>query len=279
MLFENMTHEDFISVTTSKVDGAWNLHNTLSSSPLDFFITLSSVAGVIGNRGQAAYSAANVFLDGFMSWRRSQGLPGTSIDLTAVSNVGYLAETGSGRQEEILKNIGSETIDESEVLSLLAASLTQILKHTQCVTGLAIPDPAATLDSNFWIHDPRFTSLLESAQSLLSTTSSSFTSTIPLPQLLRTTPTHATATPLIYTSLLAKLSSVLGLPIEDLDNPSNSISGLGLDSLVAIEIRNWIARETEANVQVLELLSCGSIGGLAELIAGKSRLLSGKPKE
>jgi hypothetical protein len=51
MLFENMSLEDFTAVARSKVEGAWNLHNALINSPLDFFIVLSSVAGIIGNRG------------------------------------------------------------------------------------------------------------------------------------------------------------------------------------------------------------------------------------
>ena len=67
VLFEKMTFEQWNAVVSSKVAGAWNFHHALqaSSTPLDFFICISSVAGAVGNRGQAAYAAANTFLDSF----------------------------------------------------------------------------------------------------------------------------------------------------------------------------------------------------------------------
>ena len=52
-------------------------------------------------------------------------------------------------------------------------------------------------------------------------------------------------------------------PIEELD-PASPISVYGLDSLVAIEIRNWITRELEANLQILEILTSDSVPALAQ---------------
>ncbi len=94
VLFEKMTYAQWTSVVSPKVSGAWNFHHALQSNaiPLDFFVLLSSAAGAVGNRGQAAYSAANCFLNAFAQFRLSQGLPASSIDLTAVSDAGYLAE-------------------------------------------------------------------------------------------------------------------------------------------------------------------------------------------
>ena len=77
-----------------------------------------------------------------------------------------------------------------------------------------------------------------------------------------------------YEALAAKLAQVLVLSLEDMD-PSITVVSLGLDSLVAIEIRNWIAREANANVQVLELLSGGSLMALAEIILNKSQAYTG----
>ncbi|KAG9713115.1 putative polyketide synthase, partial [Aureobasidium melanogenum] len=57
ILYEQMTLDDFSAVVNPKVAGTLNLHNSLGTSELDFFIALSSVAGVVGNRGQAAYAA------------------------------------------------------------------------------------------------------------------------------------------------------------------------------------------------------------------------------
>jgi acyl carrier protein len=63
------------------------------------------------------------------------------------------------------------------------------------------------------------------------------------------------------------------LEIEDMD-VSRSLGNYALDSLVAIEVRNFITREFEANMQVLELLSSGSIDSLAKAICGKSKLVN-----
>ncbi|KAA8573978.1 hypothetical protein EYC84_005518 [Monilinia fructicola] len=76
----------------SQIQGAWNFHNALKSQQLDFFVAISSAAGAVGNRGQAAYSAANTFLNAFVQYRLAQNLPASSLDLTAVSDAGYLAE-------------------------------------------------------------------------------------------------------------------------------------------------------------------------------------------
>ncbi|OKL60218.1 hypothetical protein UA08_04929 [Talaromyces atroroseus] len=273
MLFENMTFDDFQSVSKCKVEGAWNLHHSLARSPLDFFIALSSVAGVVGNRGQAAYSAANVFLDGFMEYRRCQGLPGTSIDLAAVTDVGYLANSDPSRRQEVVKNIGGATINESEVLSLLALAISGSYTtsgQSQIITGLEATDG---LDS-FWLHDSKFTVIRESVQSLVGH-SLKDAKELPLRIAVKGATSKEEAVQICYSALATKLATVLGIAAEDMDT-STRVSSLGLDSLVAIEIRNWIAREADANIQVLELLSSESLVKLAELILSKSKLAGPK---
>lgn len=253
---------DFQAVTDSKVSGAWNLHDALEPHPLDFFIVLSSVSGMIGNKGQAAYAAANVFLDGFMEWRRSQGLPGTSLALTAVRDAGYLASVDSARRAEVLRTIGTEGMTEAEVLALLAAAVTGDLAH-QAIIGLA-----SSTREPLWPQDAKFDLLTPKS---LEGNGETANDEISLP--LHVQIAHATSKEekvrICYGALAAKLAQVLVLNQDDIE-PSLSVSALGLDSLVAIEIRSWIAREARANVQVLELLSTGSLGAVAELIVGKS---------
>ncbi|KAK0724065.1 KR domain-containing protein [Lasiosphaeris hirsuta] len=89
---------------------------------LDYFVVLSSVAGILGSRGQGAYAAANTSLDSFVQYRVRNGLPGTSLDLTAVAGAGYLAENAA-QEEDIIRNFGNETVSEQEVLALLSAAV------------------------------------------------------------------------------------------------------------------------------------------------------------
>ncbi|THY20662.1 polyketide synthase [Aureobasidium pullulans] len=268
VLYEQMTTDDFNAVVNPKVAGTLNLHNTLESSELDFFIALSSVAGVVGNRGQAAYAAANVFLDTFMAHRNAQGLPGTSLDLTAVSDVGYLADN-SERAADVLRNLGGETIEESEILGLLTAAVTGKItaSNNHVITGLKIQPGSEP----FWSHDAKFSNLLAAAVS--QTSQEGGNANVPLPQALKTAGSSDKALEVLYAALVTKLAAVLMLSVEEME-PSAAVASYSLDSLAAIEVRNWIAREADANVQVLELLTSPSLMELAKLILKKSKLVS-----
>jgi hypothetical protein len=54
----NSTHEDWLNITTPRIQGAWNLNELLPD--LDFFVALSSFLGAHGNVGQSIYSGTAV---------------------------------------------------------------------------------------------------------------------------------------------------------------------------------------------------------------------------
>ncbi|MGW5401549.1 SDR family NAD(P)-dependent oxidoreductase [Streptomyces sp. NPDC003952] len=86
-----LTDDLIEQVWRGKAEGAWHLHQATTGHPLDFFATYSSMASLIGSPGQAAYAAANAFLDDLTTWRRSHDLPATAI------NWGAWAEAGRGQ--------------------------------------------------------------------------------------------------------------------------------------------------------------------------------------
>lgn len=274
VLFEKMSFEQWDAVVQPKVAGAWNFHRALASTStvLDFFVALSSAAGAVGNRGQAAYAAANCFLNAFVQYRRRLGLPASSIDLTAVSDVGYLAENAE-RQAQVAETLGGDTIAEKEVLALLAAAVTGRMGQScndHCITGLKI-DPAQP--APFWVDDAKFSYLKAAAAAQAENLSNSATTNVSLSSAVKAAKGHEQALDIVCEGLMTKVSAVLMVPREEMD-ASRPIVVYGLDSLVAIEIRNWITRELEASLQVLELLTSSSITALAETILKKSKLVS-----
>ena len=277
MLFESMEFEDYRTVVQSKIDGAWHFHHALSDEPpLDFFILLSSVAGIVGNRGQAGYSAANTFLDAFAQYRRRKGLKATSLDLSAVADIGYLAGK-SERTEQVLKTLSGTTMVGTEVLALIDAAIDGHVDQTcnaQCITGLALDDSS---NFPFYASDGKFSHLRKAALARDSNVGGGSSSTrLSIAEQIKRAADVTTAQNIIADGLRDKLSSILMIPPEVMEarQSTTSIAAFGLDSLNAIELRNWIGGlGLGVHLQVLELLTSGSLDDLAKSVLSKSRVV------
>lgn len=274
MLFEKMTFEDYEAVIRSKVSGAQNFHESYLKDEIDFFIMLSSVAGIVGNRGQAAYAAANTYLDALARHRQLNGSAATTLNLTAVDDVGYLAGDAS-KKSEVLKNLSGSTMSENEVLSLVDATIggqVQSSCGAQCITGLHFDDPSSL---PFYASDGKFNHLREAA--LANSTgpnSGSVLTEQPIAEKLKRVTSHQEAIQLVTAALSQKLGAILMIAPEDMEAQQSAvtITAFGLDSLNAIELRNWIGKELQTHLQVLELLTSGRLPDLASLVLRKTRL-------
>jgi NADPH:quinone reductase-like Zn-dependent oxidoreductase/NAD(P)-dependent dehydrogenase (short-subunit alcohol dehydrogenase family)/acyl carrier protein len=120
----------FHTAFAAKALGAWNLHTACADKDLDFFVMYSSVAALFGSAGQGNYAAANAFLDALAYARSGQGLPGMSIQWGPFSEVGMAAARAGGIERLSERGAASFTPDEGLAL------LSRLFKRPRPVTGL-----------------------------------------------------------------------------------------------------------------------------------------------
>ncbi|KAJ5788763.1 Acyl transferase/acyl hydrolase/lysophospholipase [Penicillium paradoxum] len=257
---EHMKVDDYLHVMGPKYHGTWNLHRNLPAD-LDFFLLLSSISGVIGNATQAAYAAGCAFMDAFAGYRRNIGLPGVSLDLGTITDVGYLAENKDLAAK--MERQGFQGTDTPTLLSLIHVAISPPSGGGQFVTGLGQwreIDSLGNFDAPLFSHfRHRFQKHGKSA--VLEDSMQVFKAELGAAQ------TVDQATVIICNALSRKVASHLAIPIENI-NPSNLVSEYGVDSHVAVELRNWILRLMDCTIPILELLA-KSISELSHKIASQ----------
>ncbi len=251
---EQLDHEKMSKVLAPKVLGAWNLHSQTLDCELDFFVLFSSVSTIFGNPGQGNYVAANVALDAFAHHRRWLGLPAVSIRWGALGQVGYLA-----RHEEIsqfLDQQGLKQFSPDEALRCLANVIRADV--TQAV--------AARMDWGRWsqayprsANSPRFSEALRGIADQQTQESSESV----LDSLLRLAAQERQA--FLEDYLAEKIGKVLRTSGSKL-NPDNPVTDHGLDSLMALELKNRVDTDLETDLSITSLLQGPSIRDLATLL-------------
>ncbi|KAL2130925.1 hypothetical protein VTI74DRAFT_5750 [Chaetomium olivicolor] len=274
--FETMTHGDFHMAIHAKIHGTWALHRaSLSQSrPLDFFTFLSSISGIVGKKGQANYSAANTFLDAFASYRHSLGLRANTVDLGLIEDVGYVAEQG-GMGSHFDKRQWTP-IREGMLRQILGLSILQQAEEpvsagstAQLVTGVGFPLPE---DSDLK-REARFAYLF-AAGSGGSTAggggdgSSGGDQTLRAFEMMHKSGAEAAALAGLAQELLAAQFTRI-LRLETAMEPAKPLMAYGLDSLAAVELRNWVRSELGAELTTLDITNASSLIALGEKLVAK----------
>ncbi len=255
-LLLNLDRDLMRRVLAPKVNGAWNLHTQTLPYSLDFFVLFSSLSSVFGHAGQGNYAAANLFLDALAWHRRAKGLPALTINWGYLGEVGYLAERP--QLGERLERQGVQSFTVRQALTLLeramqrqAVQLSVMRVDWRRWRGLGVTGQVS----------PRFAHLLRQSES-----SSQHPQGGELPTLdaLRTAAPEARRG-LLDTLLRDKVARVLGSSPDRLDS-DKPLLNLGIDSLMAVELRNWIEQELRVNLPIMELMRSPSLSRLTDLL-------------
>lgn len=265
-----MSLQDYNDVMRPKVDGIWNLHNRLSKRDLDFFIMLSSVAGVAGDPSQAAYVSASLFQDAFADFRNRQGLPAVTFDLGRVIDIGILAENMSASRGAA--GLWSRDLREDEVMAMMKSAITTPLRpHGPGSTIIGLKAWSETADPVF--QAPLYSHFRRAAQGSSQGFDAEKRTAPRIRELLKQATSLEEAALKACGELVSKASSLLTVPMEDIDRRKSMVD-YGMDSLVAVEMRNWLLRELEVALPIIELMASTSLEQLSMKIARNSKIVN-----
>lgn len=276
--FAAMSREDFSAALGPKVLGTINLDKAFSSDHLDFFITLSSVANHMGNGSQANYAAANEFQDAFARAHGSGDNGHTqyiSIDLGAVAGSDAVTKLASSNR------LDSVMVSFDDVFRSIRYAMSPQAKLDRCSQSILGLSRQGLTDAEDYIclGNPLFSRLpypeqLNGEDSGLKSSEKAND----IDKVLRQVGTIREAEALIQETIAAKCAVFLDRTIDDV--PTNQpLALLGLDSLVSIELKNWLIRALQAAVQTSDISSAPSITALASLVTKKSKLISDELRE
>ncbi|KAL4796631.1 hypothetical protein BDV19DRAFT_388136 [Aspergillus venezuelensis] len=262
-LFHHMSWDDFSAVLAPKVEGSRNLNEIFGSDEqLDFFICFSSTTSIVGSIGQSAYAAANHYMASLVRQRRERGLAGSIVHIAILTGFGYIFRRDSEHAETIYKAIlpRFERQSETDLHEMLAEAIVAgrpgthndgLSNTAELITGIR------TAFQGEWRDDPRLSYYLgqqelqdDDDSSRQAQTGSSASVKAQLADV--TDPAECLS--IVEGCFARALGNLLELDPEGLDR-NMAVANLGIDSLVAIRIREWFLKQLGVDVPVLKIMS------------------------
>ena len=269
-----MTLEDFDTPLQTKVYGTRNLYAAFEDMSLDFFVTLSSISGILGTSGQANYVAGNAFQDAFANCRPIGSFPCISLDIGLLGD----GKSNNSKRERNLARHGAVPIGSDELISMLEYGMTPQAAQNQCkqlITGFDAKSLSRVEIANANTNSPLFCHIRQSLGE--GSSSSNLTAVKPLRAAILESSDVVEVYEAVTATINRKLSRLIAT--DDLHQKlDTSMAELGLDSLITIEFRDWISTEFQAATQVSEILDQTSIRSLASLVASRSKFILDKVK-
>jgi acyl carrier protein len=255
-----MTDEQLRAVLRPKVAGAWHLHTLTGQLDLSAFVLFSSVAGIVGNPGQANYAAANTFLDALAAHRRSLGLEATSLAWglwqEGTGMTGHLSETDIAA----LARVGIAPMDTQTGLRLLD----ETLDTPAALRVLIRPAPAGKAGNRAaWLLNGTGPAADQEPAWALRTET-----VAPGTVGQANGPEPASSADDELTLLVrAHAAEVLGYSEPTAVGPEDSFRALGFDSLLSVDLRNRLNAATGLRLPAEAVINHATPRELAEFIS------------
>ncbi|WP_197708135.1 type I polyketide synthase [Hartmannibacter diazotrophicus] len=269
-LFQNLDATRIESVLAPKIAGASNLDAASRGLPIDLFVLYSSATTLIGNPGQAAYVAANAYLEGLARQRHAAGLPALTVAWGAIADVGYLA-----RNAEVNAMLSMR-------MGAQALTARQALKGLHLALDAGLDDPVIAYARMNWASAKRelaimATPLAEVVMRNVDDSVAASTGDGELGRQIAELPQRE-AIKLVCDILADEISHILRLPLEDID-PVRPLTEIGMDSLMALELRMAAEQKLGFDIPLLSLANGATLSAIAtrvvERVQGSEGALSG----
>ncbi|PYH90895.1 KR-domain-containing protein [Aspergillus ellipticus CBS 707.79] len=270
--FSSLSATDFHTVFAPKVMGTKNLDQLFHSTPLDFFIMFSSLASIVGNRGQSNYVAANLFMATVAAQRRARGLAASVFHIGMVLGVGYVSATGI--YESTLRQYNYMPISEDEFRDMFATAVVVGRAGSghvpEVITGLSRHSLRSEVQKPFWFENLRFGhhTLEEGGAGGDGAAGAVGGEMVPLRERVADAQARVAESggsgsgkgveaveEVIEQAFCAKMERMLQAEKGSVAAVKNQpLINLGVDSLIAVEIRSWFLKELEVDVPVLKVV-------------------------
>ncbi|KAJ5896473.1 Highly reducing polyketide synthase sdnO [Penicillium subrubescens] len=269
---ELMTPDDYLGATKPKTQGTLNLHSSFQGPALDFFITLSSITCIVGKTGQANYSAGNAFQDAFAHAHAGKSHTRyISLNLGAIDGSDAITSLPI-RQQELMRQ-GAILVKFEELFKVLEYAMGPQAALDECVQSIMGFDRQSmeTVQDTFGLSNPMFSQVPYLSDQNSSGDGAS--DKVDTEKAIRNSATIAEAEEIITHAIAEKFALFMDRAIEDV-NLDQSLAAFGLDSLVSIELKNWMVRTFHVTLQTSEIADALSVVALAKTITLRSKLIS-----
>lgn len=260
------TYTDWEDITKPKVQGSICLSEVYSDQDLDFFILMGSISGHIGNRSQSAYAAANSFMSSLIRQRRSRGLVGSIISPGPILGVGYVSQAASKLREQLDEAMGCYNTSEQDLHELFAEAILagrpQAGRNPDIIAGFKKASPKKQPGIR-WYQTAKVWHFIDSQDSVFSDDDGSLgnVTRASMREKLASVTTATESASIIEAEFIAEVASRLLLPEGSISRES-SLPELGVDSIIAVELRSWLAKEAGLMIPTIKMLGDHSIAQL-----------------